>query len=163
MADDKHYVPGTFYRICDMTGFKVRSFRTKKQWNNIIVRDQSWEARQPQDFVRGVRDEQNAPEPRPRAVNTFLGPLMTSILTRANIGDTTIYVDNTGRMYASDVISIVLDNGECFRTTVIQVPSSTELVIHDPLPWSTSFGNEVTDWSAVSPPNINSTGSAGDD
>ena len=54
MADDKHYVPGTFYRICDMTGFKVRSFRTKKQWNNIIVRDQSWEARQPQDFVQAV-------------------------------------------------------------------------------------------------------------
>lgn len=66
MTESTVFKPGDFYRICDMTGFKRRASRTKKQWNNLIVRDDSWEARHPQDFVRGVADYQNVPEPRPR-------------------------------------------------------------------------------------------------
>ena len=66
MADDKHYVPGDFYRICDRTGFKIRSGKTKKEWNGRIVRKESWEPRQPQDLVRGIADYQAVPEPRPR-------------------------------------------------------------------------------------------------
>lgn len=163
MTDDKHYNPGEWYRICDMTGFKVRSPRTSKQWNNIIVRLESWEPRQPQDFVKGVPDYQMVPEPRPRQTSTFLGPLVTSILTPTLTGSTLIEVENTGRMYAGDTINIILDNTDSFRTTIIKVNSNTELMIQSPLPWSVSFGNEVTDWSAVSPPNINSQGSAGDD
>lgn len=72
MADDKHYVPGDFYRIDDKTGFKVRANRTRKEWTNMIVRDQSFEYRQPQDFVRGVIDDQNVPEPRPRQHDVFI-------------------------------------------------------------------------------------------
>lgn len=72
MADDKHYVPGSFYRICDITGFKVRAERTRKLWSGTIRRIQSWEARQPQDFVKGVRDDQAVPDPRPRQVDRFI-------------------------------------------------------------------------------------------
>lgn len=72
MTDDKRYVAGTFYRICDRTGFKVRSYNTQKQWNNLIVRDRSFEMRQPQDFVTGVRDDQTVWDPRPRQVDRFI-------------------------------------------------------------------------------------------
>lgn len=72
MADDKHYVPGDFYRMCDRTGFKVRAGRTQKEWTGMIVRGQSWERRHPQDFVRGVRDDQTVPMPRPRQVDLFI-------------------------------------------------------------------------------------------
>lgn len=73
MADDRHYVPGDFYRICDRTGFKIRANRTKKEWTGRIVRSQSFELRQPQDFVTGVRDDQTVPEPRPRPADVFIG------------------------------------------------------------------------------------------
>ena len=66
MADDKHYVPGDFYRICDRTGFKVRASATQQEWTQNIVRKQSWEPRQMQDFVRGIADDQVVPMPRPR-------------------------------------------------------------------------------------------------
>jgi hypothetical protein len=72
MADDKHYVPGDFYRICDRTGFKVRASKTRKQWDNLIVRLESFEPRQPQDFVRGVPDNQTVPEPRPHQKDIFI-------------------------------------------------------------------------------------------
>ncbi len=74
MADDKHYVPGDFYRICDRTGFKVRANQTRQQWDQLIVRKESWEPRQPQDFVRGVADEQIVPMPRPRQPNVTFRP-----------------------------------------------------------------------------------------
>ena len=72
MADDKHYEPGSFYRICDRTGFKVRAGRTRKEWTGRIVRDQSFEMRQPQDFVKGVVDYQAVPDPRPRQRDLFI-------------------------------------------------------------------------------------------
>ncbi len=73
MADDKHYVPGDFYRICDRTGFKVRASHTQQQWDQLIVRKESWEPRQPQDFVRGVADDQVVPMPRPRQPDVSTG------------------------------------------------------------------------------------------
>lgn len=163
MADDKHYVPGSYYRIDDMTGFKVRVERTRKQWNNIIVREESWESRQPQDFVKGVRDDQAVPEPRPRQTDTFLGPLVTFLTAAAVAGATHLAVDNTGRMYPGDTVTLPLDNGNVFTTIIGRVIDSTHLQLFDPLSYSVSNNVELTDWSAVSPPNINSSGSGGDD
>jgi hypothetical protein len=74
VVDDRHYVPGSFYRIDDRTGYKIRAEHTRKEWTGRIVREQSWEPRQPQDLVRGVRDDQNVPEPRPRQQNVFIDP-----------------------------------------------------------------------------------------
>lgn len=72
MADDKHYVPGDFYRIDDRTGFKVRASRTRKEWTGNIVAAERWERRQPQDFVTGVRDDQSVLDPRPRQPDQFV-------------------------------------------------------------------------------------------
>src|SRR4051812_30721467 len=74
MADDNHYVPGSFYRICDRTGFKYRADRTRKEWNNLIVYERVWEERQPQDYVRGVQDNQTVPQPRPQGQNIYIYP-----------------------------------------------------------------------------------------
>jgi hypothetical protein len=72
MPADRFYVPGSFYRISDRTGFKVRSYRTQKEWQGYIVEREVWEARQPQDFVKGVKDDQTVPEARPRQPDTFI-------------------------------------------------------------------------------------------
>lgn len=72
MGRDRHYVAGTFYRVDDRTGFPTRSWRTQKEWQGYIVDRRVWEARQPQDFVKGVKDDQTVPEARPLQPNTFI-------------------------------------------------------------------------------------------
>lgn len=67
------YRRGDFNRICDRSGFKVKASRTQKEWNGLIVRDEDWEPRQPQDFVRGVTDQRAVPDARPwPASDTFI-------------------------------------------------------------------------------------------
>jgi hypothetical protein len=61
----------TNYEICDRTGFKVLPGTLVKEWNGAMVRPQSWEARHPQDFVRG-RPEKSKGSPRPEPADTFI-------------------------------------------------------------------------------------------
>lgn len=154
MADDKHYVFGDYYRICERTGFKVRARKTRKEWTNRIIRDGSWEPRHPQDFVRGVRDDQTVPEPRPRTVNSFQGPLGTYLTASFPAATQQITVYQTIRMFAGDTITIMLDNGVVFRTGISLVVDSTTLNIFPGLPYSASNGNIVIDVSAESLPYI---------
>ena len=72
MGAELHYRPGSFYRVDARTGFVTRAERTRKEWTGQIVRDRSWEPRQPQDFVRGTVDNQTVPEPRPRPIDVFV-------------------------------------------------------------------------------------------
>jgi len=69
---NEYYKPGDFYRICDLSGLKVRASETVKQWNGLIVHRDWAETRNPQDFVRGVADLQRVPDPRPEAADRFL-------------------------------------------------------------------------------------------
>lgn len=142
MANDKYYVPGTFYRICDRTGFKVRSFDTKKEWNNLIVREQSWEIRQPQDFVRGVKDDQTVQEARPRQVNVFVS-IATSISIFAPILQTFIFVDSTQGMQTSGSLYIILDNGETCLSNIESIVGD-QIYLTGGLPYKTSPGNQVS-------------------
>lgn len=154
MADDLHYIPGDFYRLCDRTGFKVRAGKTRKEWNGRIIRNQSWEERHPQDFVRGVPDPQVAPDPRPRQVDQFIGPLETSFLTSAPAGSVGIAVVTTARMHTSDRLSIILDNKDTFFTSIVLITSLNNITLSSALPYSASAGNLITDISAVSLPFI---------
>ena len=68
-----YYKRGDYNVICDRTGFKVKASRTKKEWNNLRVLDREWEARHPQDFLRGFKDNQAVPDARSEAADVFLG------------------------------------------------------------------------------------------
>lgn len=78
MGTERHYKPGSFYRICDRTGFATRAERTRREWQGLIVKGDVFEPRQPQDFVRGVNDIQTVPFARPRQTNTFIEMKTTS-------------------------------------------------------------------------------------
>lgn len=167
MGTKLFYKPGSWYRICDRTGFAERAGHTRKQWNNIIVRDQSFEERQPQDFVRGRRDDQTVPEPRPRSTNVFLG-VTTSLAqdSSAAIGGgfspgfspgfsvstgtaNTLVVQSALGFNVSDSISIQLDNGTTFFTTAAAIDFSTNTITaSQPLPYPASSGNIVTDMTS---------------
>lgn len=68
------YVAGDFWRICDRCGFKYRASQTQKTWDGLWVCRADFETRHPQDFVRGRKDIQNVPEPRPESADVFIGP-----------------------------------------------------------------------------------------
>jgi len=72
MSND--YRPGDHYVICDVCGFKLRSTETRVRWDKLRVCEKDWEPRHPQDFVRGKKDRQRVPNPRPEAPDTFINP-----------------------------------------------------------------------------------------
>jgi hypothetical protein len=63
--------PGDFLRVDDRTGFVRWASETRKEWTGAIVHRNKFEARHPQDFVRGKRDEQRVPDPRSRPADQF--------------------------------------------------------------------------------------------
>jgi hypothetical protein len=86
------YRPGDFYRICDLSGKKVRASETVKLWNGLIVARDWYEERNPQDFVRARHDNQRVPDPRPENNASRLRIDMTGI----RIDNTDIRIDQKG-------------------------------------------------------------------
>ncbi len=61
--------------IDDYTGFKVPLSSLRKDWQGLLT--QVPDIRNPQDFVRGVKDNQALPYSRPEAPNEFVsGPIL---------------------------------------------------------------------------------------
>lgn len=152
MPRDRKFIGGSFYRIDDRSGFKVRAEHTTKEWNGLWIREDMAEPRQPQDFVRGVADDQRVPEPRPRQLDAFLGPLITTLTANAAAGATSLVVASSVRMFAGDVIEVLVGSfsgSVQYRTTIQSVPDTLSLVIPAPgLPQAAVSGAEVTDITA---------------
>lgn len=68
------FVAGQFKRVCDRTGRILLARDTRKEWNGLIVDKNEWEPRHPQEFVRGVPDDQSVPEPRPYPEPNYVDP-----------------------------------------------------------------------------------------
>lgn len=66
------YRAGDHYVICDVCGFKMRASETRRRWDNLRVCTKDWESRHPQDFVRGRKDRQRVPDPRPEPADNFI-------------------------------------------------------------------------------------------
>ncbi len=89
------YRPGDHYKICDLSGLKVRASDTVKLWNGLIVKRDWFEARNPQDFVRGVADRQRVSDPRPENTGARLKIDMTGL----TIDNTDIPIDQQGDVF----------------------------------------------------------------
>lgn len=74
MATELFYKPGSHYNICDRTGFPMRAEDARTEWTGAIVHKDVWEARHPQDSVRGRADNQVVPNARPRPLDVFVEP-----------------------------------------------------------------------------------------
>ncbi len=72
MGNGLNAIPGQYDVFCDRTGFRVKAFEALKEWNGLFVRRESFEERQPLDFLRGVRDDQSVPISRPEGADRFL-------------------------------------------------------------------------------------------
>jgi hypothetical protein len=65
------------YEICDRTGFRVMPGTLRKQWDGLLVRAESYDARHPQDFVRG-RAEHPKGSKRPEQADVFITEQVTA-------------------------------------------------------------------------------------
>ena len=65
------YRKGGWWVIDYFTGFKVRNWDTKKQWNGVVTADP--DKRNPQETLRGVKARRTTPNPSPEPpTDTFL-------------------------------------------------------------------------------------------
>lgn len=56
--------------IDDLTGFKVPLSRLRRQWDGMYAKKP--DIRNPQDFLRGIKDDQSLPFTRPEAPDRFM-------------------------------------------------------------------------------------------
>lgn len=144
------YRAGDFYRICDVCGFQYRASQTRKRWDNLMVCLADFEERHPQDFVRGRKDNQNVPEPRPEPIDTLVGPLTTTTTAAAVAGATTINVELSTRMQSGDHIGIMLASGNVHRAVINVIVSATQITIIAPgLSGSVASGALIINYDAV--------------
>lgn len=71
---NNYYKPNTNNVECDRTGFKMKSDQVSQEWNGFVVRNESFEQRQPQDLLRGFPDRQQPAISRPGTGDRFLSP-----------------------------------------------------------------------------------------
>lgn len=145
------YRGGSFWRTDDFSGFSRRAEDTRELWTGLIVGKDLWEVRQPQDFVRGVKDYQGVPKPRPVPPAIFDGPIATTLTANANIGATVLTVESTYGFSDDDPVGVMLNSGEVFRTSLISKTGST-LTIALALPTPAASGNQVIDEVQHIPP-----------
>lgn len=67
-----HARKGDHNLICDYSGQKIKRSQARRTWDGFIVKSEFWEARHPQDFVRGVPDNPGVVDSRPEAADVFL-------------------------------------------------------------------------------------------
>jgi hypothetical protein len=72
MGKADYYKSGDYNAICDYCGFKYKFSKLKKTWDGFYSCSKCWEPRHPQDFVKGVLDNQSVPVSRPESTDTFV-------------------------------------------------------------------------------------------
>jgi len=80
MGHADYYRSGTYNGICDRCGSKFKFSDLKLEWDGLYVctANGCWEARQPQDYVKGVRDNMAVPVSRPDQPAIYLDTLIVN-------------------------------------------------------------------------------------
>lgn len=72
MAGESFFADGQWNFYCDLCGAKRKSSEGVRTWDNFYVCRKHKEERNPQDFLRGVADDQHVPWSRPEPADTFI-------------------------------------------------------------------------------------------
>lgn len=146
MGRHYHFRLGSFYRADDRTGFPQRAEHTRAQWNRLIVDESVWEPRQPQDLVKGVRDQQSVKDARPPAPPIWQGPLYGALTDAAAPLATVLTLETTASMTIGDELGIMLDNGVMWNVGLLNILPNDQIQISAGLPFSAASGNVMVDY-----------------
>jgi hypothetical protein len=72
MGKRDYYKRGEWNARCDRCGAKFKSGELDLEWDKFLVCRLCWEPRHPQDFVRGLKDDQTVPISRPPGEDKFI-------------------------------------------------------------------------------------------
>jgi hypothetical protein len=61
MGSHDYFKPGVWNFWCQQCGRKLKADEGKKRWDGLWVGPECFEIRNPQDFVRGIPDNQGIP------------------------------------------------------------------------------------------------------
>jgi len=68
------YIAGDHWVECARCGFDYRQSHMKREWTGVIVCQECWEPRHPQDFVRATEDDQAAKGlVNPQSTENYIG------------------------------------------------------------------------------------------
>lgn len=68
----RSYKKGDWLFVCDRSGEEHYASDGRMEWNGLFVYKDYYEERQPQDFVRGVKDKQSVPITRSKTEPVFI-------------------------------------------------------------------------------------------
>ena len=80
MGSADRYADGEWNFYCDYCGRKAKSSTAVKTWDNFYVCRHHKPVRNPQDFIKGVRDQQNVPWARPEPGESVAPPALCTAL-----------------------------------------------------------------------------------
>lgn len=72
------YKKGDNLVTCDRCGFTIYASESKMTWDGLVVCPDDWEPRHPQDYLRGVKEDQSVRVSRPAPTNVFLAADVTA-------------------------------------------------------------------------------------
>jgi hypothetical protein len=72
MGDSDYFAEGAWNVSCMQCERKIKSFEARHQWDGLIVCGTCYDPRHSQDFIRGRRDRQSIPHPRPDPTPIFV-------------------------------------------------------------------------------------------
>ena len=109
MGRADYWLPRGWNMLCQVCGFKYKNEEMKLRWDGVWCCPEDWELRQPQDFVRGVRDPMTVPYTAPEPPNVFSGPIPTP-QSDIVVGNPTLYINGVPKVLNVDY-TIILPQG----------------------------------------------------
>lgn len=97
MGDSTYLLEGGWNVTCDLCGKKIKNTDAVKSWDNFYNCRHHKEVRNPQDYLRGVRDNPSVPFTRPTPPLSFV--TSTFILLQENGGGLLQEPDALGNYY----------------------------------------------------------------
>lgn len=77
---------GSWNTICDVCGFKFKANDLKQRWDGLMVCNNDWEIRHPQELIRPIQDQAKLPWTRPEATDSFISGSCTGLTRQAVAG-----------------------------------------------------------------------------
>ena len=88
MSYTSRFDSGDWKADCDVCGRTYKASQLQQRWDGLMCCHQDWEIRQPQDFVRGIPDNQLAPWTRPEPSDSFIPFNFTPLIPNATSSST---------------------------------------------------------------------------
>ena len=140
MGRSDYFASGQWNFFCDFCGAKEKSSNGERTWNGYYVCRYHREERNPQDFVRGIKDNQSVPWTRPEFVDVFV-PIEydRTFLEPFKFTDSLSvkFSKNIGKLVAVDTTSKAINAGALNSPGAIPTPAQEALPYSDAIAFST--------------------------